>query len=225
MNISFTSNIKFIPKSEFDNIYENKFSPSPSSQFIIYGERIKGRNIQICDNAGTHQVRDCSAGGFINEQGIGMFHFFPYESNIASADNVFAEELYSKIGNPKSGFLFGSKDYTDSYYNNKDELSFTAMSLFDKLKEILSKKVDISSFKTHLNLAAQTNALYIKSEDTIYMNTELIREDTSHLKDCILSPEDIENTFEKAYISPNDKLFINEIEVLPKEYPELFILA
>jgi hypothetical protein len=140
--------------------------------------------------------------------------------NKAKSFSSITEIFSQKNESPISGLLFGDKIVLDCfpYTHERGRIS---SDMFYAIKKVLSGLTDISFFQTHSAYPAQTHGLYVKDGDTWYLNTQSL--DIGN--DYIIEPNDIIENFKKAYISPNDRLFVNNKEILPDEYPKLFSLA
>lgn len=219
-NVSFTSNIKFVPIKAFDEILE-KASCSPKNNIrhieptYVYKEAFW----KTKDNIFTTEIRTCTGGGIINNEETLMFHLID-ESDTYYNAKIFESEADSLIPNPSNGLLVGGK------YIKYDRDTDMSLPVFDKIKEFLSKKVNLSFFRNHKHLDSQTDLLYLRGEDSWYLCTKDAPE-IAKLREkeplCyVTDAESLKRAYENIHISKNDRLFINDKEITKEEMPDFF---
>ena len=145
-NISFKSNIHFVDSKTFDKLKK--------------GLHITMNNMMGFDtDIWTKEVRTCTGGGLVSDEGVIGFHIFDEAENLLNSKTI-AKNISSKIKDCKNGLMMGSK----TYENYVGEFS---VAIFKSIKEELSKFCkNLSFFEEHKKTFGQTHLHYSKDEDT-----------------------------------------------------------
>lgn len=201
--VSFTSNIKFVDPYHFLKIRK--------------GDRIgyKHNEVNILKSPMfySEEIRTCTGGGLVTPQiEAEGFHFWDDLKNKKNF-NLIINSLFRFIKNPQQALLIGSKDL------NSNPLSTEQ---FQKIKQIFLERVpNITIFEKHRFRNSESHYHYNLKDDTwtictTYTHPEDIK------RQSIKNIKDLKNCFEHIQISSKDKLYINNTEIIPHDYPEIF---
>ena len=210
-NPNFTSKIKFVSGKDFDSRMFREFfyCGKPDEKF---GESFcKGHDIW------TPEVRTCSAGGVVDKNCVLAFHLMDKPENIENVKKEFVKTITGSLNEAKSALLLGAK---------KLKQRQNSVPLFEKLKVEVKKITTPSIFETHKNKYAETNIGYESYTDTWFINTTYPK-NTKNLDDRkdVVTLEELLASFEHIKIAPQDKLFIGNKEIKPKNCPEIFNIS
>lgn len=207
-NISFTSNIRFVSYDKFKKIA----CKSPNIGF-----ELDERNIVKANQFHSYDVRTCTGGGLVNPNVEAEgFHLL---DDIANRNNFaqIIEKLFTYVKNPQRGILLGSKELW------KDSCS---VAQFQDLKKVFLERVkNVSVFEKHMHDLSETHYHYSLDKDTWTLcsrSFEIV--DKKFKSQDVKSVSDLKGFFEKISIADGDRLFIGKEEILPKDYPELFVI-
>lgn len=230
-NISFKSNIRFVPSKEYKELLTNL-----GAKFV--GEMWNINSVsEIKSCCYTDHINQCIAGVLKIPNGISnvkqlIFHWFPdrlYENTVQNKDNLIQIgkklEEFSKVGKLK-GFIIGGtsrKCHVQSLYENK-----LSIKLFNFLKKPfkLRKKDNFTIFfsqktkKREFINFAESDFIYSKKNDTYYVNcSEFLGSKEPRWED-ILEKNDIRNHFDFIHVADDDKVFIgsDSQEQIPNEF-------
>lgn len=201
--VSFTSNIKFVDPYHFLKIRK--------------GDRIgyKHNEINILKSPRfySEEIRTCTGGGLVNPQlEAEGFHFWDDLKNKKNF-NIIINSLFRFIKNPQQALLIGSKDL------NSNPLSIEQ---FQKIKQIFQERIpNITIFEKHQFRNSESHYHYSLKDDTwTICSTFNTPDDIS--RHSIKTIDDLKTCFEHIQISPQDKLYISNKEITPKDYPDIF---
>lgn len=191
-NISFCSNINFVPCYKFFKNHKN-------GEFIDYHNDF----INVSDEQDfyTTNIADCTAGGVINPHRKSLgFHI--------TGEYLLKEFPIKIIGTPERALLIGSK---------KSRFSVNSLNNFEAIKNSLQNTVKhLSYFQEHRPYYSSSDIHYSLDDDTWTINTVYgffreVRDLKSLLK-----------VFKNIKIAKDDRLFIDGKEILPKDCPQIF---
>lgn len=207
-NVSFQSKIKFVPRK----IFRDK-------DFLPYVDcHARTEELQrslIRDRAFvTTEVRTCTAGGVVDENGVLGFHLYDCDENIERVGNELAKIIDFQNGKNSSALVIGSKELPSR---------LESVPLFDRVRGVISQFVNPSVFKTHTNPLAESNVSYEKDIDTWFVYTPLPKY-SAYMPDepFINSLESLISAFKEIKIAPQDTLFIGEKQISKEECPRIF---
>lgn len=202
--IAFTSNIRFVE--------HHVFSRMNKQNFIDYSH-IRP-NILKADEFYSTEIRTCTGGGlvkpFVEAEG---FHFWDDLKNKKRFPKL-VNMLFHFVREPQRGLLLGSKDLKSNPYSIEQ---------FENLKKVFLDRVKfVSFFQKHKFTNSETAYHYSVPADTWTLCTSYT-DPINKQRKFVKKPEDLFNVFENVSIADGDRLFMGKKEVLPSEYPELFI--
>ena len=201
--VSFTSKIQFVDPYHFLKIRK--------------GDRIgyKHNEVNILKSPlfYSEDIRTCTGGGLVNPQiEAEGFHFWDDLKNKKNF-NLIMNSLFRFIKNPKQALLIGSKEI------NSNPLSTEQ---FQKIKQIFLERVpNITIFEKHRFRNSESHYHYNLKDDTWTICSTYNRPNNL-TQNTIKTIADLKNCFEYIQISPQDKLYINNKEIIPKDYPDIF---
>lgn len=202
-NISFTSNIKFVAPYNFLKIRK--------------GDRIgyKHNEINILKTPEfySEEIRTCTGGGLVNpyKEALG-FHFWDDITN-KNNFNSLMHSLFRFVKEPQRALLIGSKAL------EKNHLSIEQ---FQKIKQIFIERIpNITIFEKHKFRNSESHYYYSLKDDTWTICSTYNTPDNIS-RHSIKTIEDLKNCFEHIQIAPQDKLYISNTEINPKDYPDIF---
>ncbi len=203
--LNFKSNIHFVSSPNFDKqkfrsyFYCNSKKPLMESM-------LKGGDIW------TPNIRTCSAGGLVDNDGALGFHFFNSLETIQKVKEDLISIVKKQNCKTKSALLIGGKRIT----NDSVQLFSTVL---DKLKDVVKP----SYFKIYKSIYAESDIGYDKHTDSWFINFTNPQDDKNFfIRKDVLTLEDLKKSFEEIKIAPQDKLFINGKEVTHNDAPEFF---
>ncbi len=203
-SISFTSNIRFVERPVF--------SMMRKSNYIDYSHFRP--NILKANEFFSDEIRTCTGGGlvkpFVEAEG---FHFWDDLKNKKKFPQLI-NMLFNFLREPQRGLLLGSKDLKSNPYSIEQ---------FENLKKVFLERVkNVSIFQQHRFTNSETAFHYSVPADTWTLCTSY-RVDGDLQKKFVKKPEDLLKVFKKVSIANGDRLFMGKKEVLPSDYPELFM--
>lgn len=203
--ISFKSKIQFVNREQFRKIVQKsarwkKNNIDHNSNYIKYGM-----------NFHTTKIRTCTAGGFIIPQKKSCgFHILNSDFFNKKLDWIFQNTFFNI--QPERALLIGSKKYDGVKYSLEN---------FKKIKEIVTSKVkDVSIFECHRFPLSESNFHYSASKDT----WTILGQYNYKGKDIqVTTLKDLKRLYKKITIAKGDRLFINGVEISPKDCPQIFL--
>jgi len=205
--ISFKSNIRFVDLKKFRHI-----SRCAKSIGFTHDER----NIVKANEFCSMDIRTCTGGGLINPniQAEG-FHFLDDRTNKENFPEIISK-LFRYVTNPEHGLLIGSKDLQWHIYSTEQ---------FQNLKKIFLERVkNVSIFEKHKFAVSESHYHYSLETDTWTLSSKYWERDKKTLiAHPVTSVPELLKCFQNVSIAPNDRLFMGEQEILPQEYPKLFL--
>lgn len=203
-NISFTSKIRFVSNSDFENITSNQSTDCGSPTYIGHPwDQVKTGKTGL-----TEDAYGCNAGGLTNttSREVSLFHFKP-----ASANN-FETAVKEKINQGLSQM----QAYTEKLgalivggkISGSGDLNYVSSEKLSKQLEDLFKTfhAEISKFCGQTTSEGHTNVFYSGHEDTWYVNYQA----NSYTEQAINTPEDLKAAYYNISVSDNDQVFIGE---------------
>lgn len=194
-NISFTSNIRFVP-TELKRL------------------KLKGKEIgflpeeQNCIKAPeflTYAIRTCTGGGLVNphKDAIG-FHYLDASFSNFFHINKFIKKLGKEV-QPERGLLVGAKEafYQGFIFSTRNFKSFK--------KGLLKFTNNISIFECHKYPFSETDFHYSLKDDTWTLSHSFVNEKGE--VDFVKSLEDLKKCYKKIQIADGDRLFIGDKEI------------
>ena len=195
------------------NIVTNKvFAELPAGRYIDFlMENPKKPNIVTSDMFYTLDIRTCTGGGLKNSRhnAAAGFHFWDEKLNVKNLQS-FINQLKDYVKNPDGGLLIGSKKITGSP---------NSVPLFKLVKKELSKICsNISYFETIKKPYGEVDFKYSLADDT--WNILLI--DSIKCTNSVRTINKLQDFFEKIYIAPTDRLFVNGKVITKHDTPQFF---
>ncbi len=207
-NISFQSKIKFVPYQTF---LEKELLPVVDCHKPVEPFRLSF--IKDSD-FWTGDIRTCTAGGIIDDNGALGFHLFDCVENVNNAGESMPKIIDYSNGQNKSALLIGAK---------KLPTRCNSVPLFNKVRSIVERFVTPSIFGVHKNNYAESNIAYEKALDTWFVNTPLPKYPTYMPNEPFVdSLETLLSAFKEIKIAPQDTLFIGEKQITKKDCPTIF---
>lgn len=195
-NISFKSNIKFVPigLERLTNLRGAEIGFLPGEQNCIKASEFF-----------THGIKTCTGGGLINpnKEAIG-FHYLDASFSHFFNINKFIKELGKQI-QPERGLLVGGKREALHGY------IFSIKNFKTFKKELQKLTQNISIFECHKYPYSETDFHYSLENDTWTLCHRFINEKGS--VDYVKTPDDLKKCYKKIHIADGDKLFINGKEI------------
>ncbi len=191
------------------NIVTNKvFAELPAGRYIDFLMESPIRpNIIASDKFYTLRIRTCTGGGLKSSRSneAAGFHFWDEKLNAKNLQS-FINQLKDYVKNSDGGLLIGSKKITGSP---------NSVPLFKLVKKELTKICpNISYFQTIKKPYGEADFKYSLPDDT--WNIRLTDTDT------VRTINKLQEFFEKIYIAPTDRLFVNGKEITKQEAPQFF---
>ena len=204
-SLNFKSNIHFVSSPNFDKqMFRSYFYCSTKK--TLMDSMLKGGDIW------TQNIRTCSGGGLVDNQGALGFHFFNSLETIQKVKEDLISIVKKQNCKTKSALLIGGKRIT----NDSVQLFSTVL---DKLKDVVKP----SYFKIYKSLYAESDIGYDKHTDSWFINlTNPVDVRNIMARKDILTLNALKKSFEEIKIAPQDKLFINGKEVTHNDAPEFF---
>ena len=202
-NISFKSNIIFIPTLKFANNH---------NKGIYIGYQHNVPNIIKAGNFFSESIRTCTGGGIINnsKEAIG-FHLWDDKINKKKFQDLVIK-MFRYIKNPQRGLLIGGKNLSTNPYS---------LEQFTKFKNEFEKRIPfVTIFEKHKHQKSESHFAYSTNNDTWLISTIYVTKDGSLQQ--IKSVNDLKEAFERIKIAKGDRLFIGKKEINKTNYPELF---
>lgn len=207
-NISFQSKIKFVPRKVFR---DKEFFPFVDCQKPTEPLRtsfIKDRDFYTAD------VRTCTAGGIVDDNGVLGFHLLDCVENFNRVGKSMPKILDFLNFKNNSALIIGAKNMSSRCYS---------VPLFDRVKSIVDRFVNPSIFRVHNNKMAESSIAYEKDLDTWFVYTPLPKcpyympnEPFINSLDSLLS------AFKEIKIAPQDTLFVGEQQITKADCPKIF---
>lgn len=206
-NTSFKSKIVFVPLKFFETTNAKYFYCNDENN-ALRGSIIKAHNIW------TDEIRTCTGGGIVDENGVLGFHFYDSINTLNKIKEEFLQAIQKFSKNCKSALLIGSKEMEDG----------VSAKVFDATLEDVKKYTAPSIFREYTNRSAQSNIEFVANEDTWYVNTNYLKY-PGYLasEQDVLSLDVLRKNFKEIKIAPQDRLFIEEEEITKDMCPEIFI--
>lgn len=202
--ISFQSKIKFVD----DKKLKRTINITPR---IITDIDFDVAYLRHSPNFKTDAIRTCTGGGLIkeNKRSCG-FHIYHSEHFNNCITGIF--EALFKGFKPDRALIVGGK--------NAPGYEFS-MPNFNKIKDVITDNVEnVTIFEEHNYQVAETSFMYSLSDDTWYLASSAMQKDKIF---NVKSLVDLKNMFRNIKIAKGDRLFIDEKEILPKDFPEIFL--
>lgn len=162
----------------------------------------------------TGDIRTCTAGGVVDDNGALGFHLFDCAENIINAGESMPKIIDFLNGRNKSALLIGAKNLPSRC---------NSVPLFDRVRSIVERFVNPSIFKVHSNNFAESNVAYEKALDTWFVNTPLPKCPCYMPNEPFVdSLESLLSAFKEIKIAPQDTLFIGERQITKQDCPKIF---
>jgi len=208
-NISFQSKIKFVSSKDFDSNHFSHIIFCKPSTAPLESSFKKYRSLQ------TYEVRTCTAGGIVDNEGVLGFHIYDCRDNVQKViENLL--EMVKKLNKDNiSALVLGAKDIPNSRHS---------VPLCDAVTDNVSKLLKPSVFRTHTNKFAQTNLGYNKAADTWLIDTSIPKIPMLPFAErkSVTTLKELLGSFEKITIAPQDRLFVGGKEITKDICPEIF---
>lgn len=227
-NISFKSNIRFIPSNTYEDLVK-------STRAHVSTEMSKVSELyEISSYGSTKGIKYCLAGVMNNltQKKKLLFHWYPtkmYEdygfgqkrSNLLDIETQLKKMTKEKI----RGFLIGGlskscdNEKLRNYLGPKSELSFKLLNCFKKiLKPSQKRKLTVFfSQNPKNNWVPESAFMYSKANDTYYVRC---KHGSDYFWKDLLTKEDIKNNFDYIKIADRDRVFIglDSEEAIPNKF-------
>jgi len=205
-NVTFKSKINFVSEKAFDKFRHGAYADVRRLQTLPeYSIKCRA-GMTDADEFYTDEVRTCTAGGLINtktRKAIG-FHYYDDLSNLQNLEK-FLKYLFDQIKEPDRALLIGGKNLKYSNYS---------LPIFDKFKEVFSKKIKILSvFQEHLFPFSESNIHYSAPKDEWTIHS-MFRPKTGIVDNDLTSPDLFDCCFREIKIADGDSLFVDEKQVI-----------
>ena len=190
--ISFGSKINFVPCYKFLSDHEK-------GKYIDFKEHFI--NVEEAPEFYTMSIADCNAGGIISPHKKSMgFHI--------NGLYYLKDGPFDICGTPERALLIGSK---------RNIFSPNSITNFNVLQKYLQNKVKhLTYFQEHKPLFSASDIHYSLDNDTWTISTQYgVLSEVKSIKDLF-------RVFRKIKIANGDSLFIDEKEILPKDFPDIF---
>ncbi len=203
-SITFTSNIRFVNRAVYDKL-------SKANRIYYDHNRV---NLLKADEFFSEEIRTCTGGGLVNPKSEAEgFHFWddaPNRKNFSEYIN----RLFRFVKNPKRGLLLGGKELEGHPYSIEQ---------IEKFKKVFLERVEnLSIFEKYRYQNAETHFHYSLKNDTWTLLTTFRRDKNSGMR-TVKNIDDLLECFENIFIAEGDRLFIGKKEILPENFPQIFV--
>lgn len=213
-NVSFTSDIKIVPKS----ILKKVIKGPEIDHLSDYKKILKNQDFY------TFDVRTCTAGGFVSlkEEPVG-FHIYNTPTNFKNV-KAFAKNILDMFDTQiNNGLIFGGKKVSTENVASGETVKNRKVSIpmFQRFKKIFSEAVkNLSVFEEHQNTNGQTHYFHSQAENAHYLCAETQISDKNF--QSVSTLEELKAFYKHIKIAKTDNLYINGKEITREMAPEIF---